>query len=92
MFQTIKLIIVLTSLLLATSLTAGTDCNCNRGKLVLEGCKASKAKEPSWWGWLTTNRSSQLHFFQLIELLHSQQEPMQDKTAANNDADKDNMS
>jgi len=31
----------------------------------------SRDKSPTWWNWFTSNESSQFHFFQLMELLHS---------------------
>ena len=53
------------------ALALPTSCGCKTNTLVLEECKANKVQSPSWWGWITNNKSSQLHFFQLIELLHT---------------------
>lgn len=47
------------------------QCSCNSGNIKLTSCQTNEVQSPTWWGWLTSNKSSQLHFFQLVELLHT---------------------
>lgn len=47
------------------------QCGCNSGSVELKTCQANEVQSPTWWSWLTNNKSSQLHFFQLVELLHT---------------------
>lgn len=60
--------------------STGDSCGCHTN------CSSLKVKEPSWWGWLTKQNSSQFHFFDLIELLNrddnSELSVKQDKTKA----------
>lgn len=46
-------------------------CGCNTDNVKLSSCQANKVQSPTWWSWLTSNKSSQMHFFQLVELLHT---------------------
>ena len=47
------------------------QCSCNTSNIKLDSCQSNKVQSPTWWGWLTSNKYSQLHFFQLVELLHT---------------------
>ena len=53
-----------------------SNCGCasTTSQVNISSCnmtEVSKDKSPTWWNWLTSNESSQFHFFQLMELLHS---------------------
>lgn len=56
-------------------------CDCKSKSIVKEECKPNQVQSPSWWKWLTSNKSSQLHFFQLIELLHTNDADVKDSSA-----------
>lgn len=47
------------------------QCSCNTTNIKLDSCQSNKVQSPTWWSWLTSNKYSQLHFFQLVELLHT---------------------
>lgn len=67
-----KNIILVSALLMSAAAVASpaiSNCNCSKAVTMGE-CNNEKAKGPSWWGWLTSDKSSQLHFYQLLELLH----------------------
>lgn len=55
----------------ASSAFATSECECNSNKVKLSSCETQQVPTPTWWNWLTKNNSSQLHFFQLVELMHT---------------------
>jgi len=78
-----KLIIVVSMLFAGSALAMPTmNCGCKTTTIKVAECQQSKVQSPSWWGWLTNNKSSQLHFFQLIELLHTTDDDVKNNTAA----------
>lgn len=83
MFINCKKIIVLSTVIFAGSALAlpSNSCGCKTNKVVMEECKSNQVQSPSWWKWLTSNKSSQLHFFQLIELLHTNDVDLKDSSA-----------
>ncbi len=67
----------LSKLAIAATLVAGVlvsvcandiDCGCEVS--ATNQCQLAEVKKPTWWGWLTDNKSTQFHFFQLIELIY----------------------
>lgn len=48
-----------------------TDEHCYSNKLFsINECTIAVVDNPSWWHWITSYKSSQFHFFQLLELIH----------------------
>ncbi len=67
-----KLIIVLSMLLSSNAYAMKDDgCACNKVDIKFTECPKAKVQSVTWWDWLTNNESTQLHFYQLIELLHT---------------------
>ncbi len=77
-----KRLIIGISLLFAGSAMAVSSCSCENSNSEILKCQQSAAQGLTWWNWLTNNKSSQLHFFQLIELLHIHDREIQNDTAA----------
>ena len=66
-------------------------CGCPTQKANFETCNATvidKEKSPTWWNWLTNNKSSQFHFFQLMELLHHNDTKDTSASVEHDDSDK----
>ncbi|MDA8621830.1 hypothetical protein N9L48_04205 [Psychrosphaera sp.] len=38
-------------------------------------CEQAEVKKVTWWGWLTDNKTTQFHFFDLIELMYADEPP-----------------
>lgn len=56
----------------ALSAPVVNDCPCKNNKTVtVKECPSAKVSSPSWWDWITSNKSSRFHFFQLLELIHN---------------------
>lgn len=55
----------------ASNALATSECECNSNRVKLSSCEAQQEPTPTWWNWLTKNNYSQLHFFQLVELMHT---------------------
>lgn len=80
-----KVIIVL-SMLISSSAFAieGSSCDCYKADIEFRECQKPKVQSPTWWDWLTNNESSQLHFYHLIELLHTEDNEVKESTVAVN--------
>ena len=72
-------VIILSTILFGvfTSVCANnSECSC---ELTLQNtCKEADVKTPTWWSWLTDSKSSQFHFFELIELIYSDENTSRD--------------
>jgi len=80
-FKKVLLIGSVSICMTAVAMPANMSCSCNDSKAIAGNCDVTTVSGPSWWTWLTKNRSSQLHFFDLVELLHDNDEVMTtDKT------------
>ena len=55
----------------AMAMPTNLSCSCSETKAIDSSCAVQTVDGPSWWGWLTKNRSSQFHFFDLVELLNN---------------------
>jgi hypothetical protein len=55
-----------------------TDENCGCELTSQNTCKPSEVKSPTWWSWLTDSTSTQFHFFELIELIYSDENTPRD--------------
>lgn len=66
--------VVLASLLVTASgvfaVPVNSSCGCPSSDEQVS-CEPAQVQSPSWWDWLTSNKSSQFHFFQLMELMHN---------------------
>ncbi len=67
---------------IATLFLAGVGLSVNADALpcLHEGtdhkdCQLSEVKKVTWWGWLTDNKTTQFHFFDLIELMYADETP-----------------
>ena len=59
-----------------------SNCGCKQNdKSVALKCDNKKVEGPSWWAWLTNQKSSQFHFLDLVELLHVDDMMHSDKTS-----------
>jgi hypothetical protein len=68
-----KIIGVTLVLTLATVFTVFniTDNSCYSNKVFsINECTTAKINTPNWWNWITSYKSSEFHFFQLLELIH----------------------
>lgn len=80
-----KLIIVLSLAATSNAFAATIDnCRCYKNKIKFNQCQTASSQSLTWWDWLTSNKSTQLHFYQLIELLHSTETKFNDSTVAAN--------
>jgi hypothetical protein len=68
---TLKIAVSIAALFIARAAYANIDCDCPSMKNHIECQAESNSKSPTWWDWITGDKSSQLHFFQIIELLNS---------------------
>lgn len=67
-----KLIIVLSIFVTSNAFAMKDDrCACHKAEIKFSECQPEKPQSLTWWDWLTNNESTQLHFYQLIELLHT---------------------
>ncbi|NVK25168.1 MAG: hypothetical protein HWE10_09600 [Gammaproteobacteria bacterium] len=53
--------------------------------------EANKQKSVTWWAWLTNNQSSQFHFFQLMELLHGDDDAADTSARVDHEEDKNEV-
>jgi hypothetical protein len=78
-----KLLLAIGLLFAGSALAIPTvGCSCKSNALDAQVCQQKRAQGPSWWGWITNNKSSQFHFFQLIELLHTNDIEVKNNSAA----------
>jgi len=48
-----------------------TEHSCYNNKVFsITECATAEINNPSWLNWITSYKSSQFHFFQLLELIH----------------------
>ena len=71
----------------ATAVPANVSCQC-KTSANLASCQDAEAQSPSWWRWITNSSTTQLHFFDLLELLHNKDA---DKVAMNTNTNKEQV-